>query len=919
MSACLQLCYYILDGSDAEMSCISYEVHDLVQLLFHHSEDDMLVKLKDYVIPRLLENIKSSIISDHHSESNATMIENQLLELLDALLLNLQYLPKTIEYVLPEFQLMAERVGHFYFVLLSYQLDKQNEDALDYILEASRVNSKLANLLLELIPVELEVMHICSTNLKTSKSAEIGCSIQKLLEASPDILRESLIHLQQHMVNAITRSTSACNIHVMIEFLLIILSDVPRDIIRHDKLFVLLARIKAITREVCVLVLNLEENSRNEENMNEAIGTSLNLSKNIEILKEDLKNIVLRAPVDVSQLRFPMSDGPLFMTLLLRNLNDLLNSNAYSVTLIKVEIGRMKEDLEIIRSFFGNVEQELHWYIWTRILDVAYEAEHVIKLILARDHGLLQLIFLLTDAVEKIKLIKKRVFGEDCCPDELKDVGEKIARKCDGLPLVLDLIGGVIAKKEKKEALLLDALDNLSSSNLKDEEEVIKVIQLSYDHLSDHLKPCLIYLASYSKDEEIAISDLTDLRIAEGLVELSGMAVYVDELISSSLVIVSNRRWRSCKIHDLMHDFCSIKARKKKLFDFISSSVPHSSSDPMPRAMTIDYDHHLGSDEDFFMFNPEKKNPYVKHLLSLKVDLLSYKCHLRHLRLLKRLELREIVLTNSSLNEIGMLGYLRHLKIRMKMVLSRGIWSLAKLRHLGVDYCSLVDRHIDGPIVLEDESKLENLRTLYKLRLTYSKYTEYIFKRFFNLRSLSFTIKEPWLCSEEQICFPRLDVLNELEQVCAYFSCTAGSKHTHQFDFHFPLSLKERVLEGFHLTSDSLSRLPNLQSLSLDYTIIQGGEWNMEEVIFENLKFIKMWAVYFPEWQVGEESFPVLEELQMHWCNKLMEIPQNFGDITSLKSIHLHGCPQLEDSALRSKEYVAKMTGEEDKLEVRCW
>ncbi|KAM3200606.1 hypothetical protein P3L10_032968 [Capsicum annuum] len=512
-----------------------------------------------------------------------------------------------------------------------------------------------------------------------------------------------------------------------------------------------------------------------------------------------------------------------------------------------------------------------------------------------------------------------RVFGEDCCPDELKDVGEKIARKCDGLPLVLDLIGGVIAKKEKKEALLLDALDNLSSSNLKDEEEVIKVIQLSYDHLSDHLKPCLIYLASYSKDEEIAISDLTDLRIAEGLVELSGMAVYVDELISSSLVIVSNRRWRSCKIHDLMHDFCSIKARKEKLFDFISSSVPHSSSDPMPRAMTIDYDHHLGSDEDFFMFNPEKKNPYVKHLLSLKVDLLSYKCHLRHLRLLKRLELREIVLTNSLLNEIGMLGYLRHLKIRMKMVLSRGIWSLAKLRHLGVDYCSLVDRHIDGPIVLEDESKLENLRTLDKLRLTYSKYTEYIFKRFSNLRSLSFTIKEPWRCSEEQICFPRLDVLNELEQVCAYFSCTAGSKHTHQFDFHFPLSLKERVLEGFHLTSDSLSRLPNLQSLSLDYTIIQGGEWNMEEVIFENLKFIKMWAVYFPEWQVGEESFPVLEELQMHWCNKLMEIPETFGDITSLKSIHLHGCPQLEDSALRIKEYVAEMTGEEDKLEVRCW
>ncbi|PHT87142.1 hypothetical protein T459_09248 [Capsicum annuum] len=57
LSACLQLCYYILDGSNAEMSCILYEVHDLVKSFFHQSGDDMLVKLKDHVVPHLLENI----------------------------------------------------------------------------------------------------------------------------------------------------------------------------------------------------------------------------------------------------------------------------------------------------------------------------------------------------------------------------------------------------------------------------------------------------------------------------------------------------------------------------------------------------------------------------------------------------------------------------------------------------------------------------------------------------------------------------------------------------------------------------------------------------------------------------------------------------------------------------------------------
>uniref|UniRef100_K4C174 Uncharacterized protein n=1 Tax=Solanum lycopersicum TaxID=4081 RepID=K4C174_SOLLC len=73
---------------------------------------------------------------------------------------------------------------------------------------------------------------ICCTNLKGSKSEEVGRFIKQLLEASPDILRESLIH-------------------VMIEFLLIILTDgLKAIVIRHDKLFVPLARVRQLTKEM---------------------------------------------------------------------------------------------------------------------------------------------------------------------------------------------------------------------------------------------------------------------------------------------------------------------------------------------------------------------------------------------------------------------------------------------------------------------------------------------------------------------------------------------------------------------------------------------------------------------------------------------------------------------------------------------
>ncbi|PHT48570.1 hypothetical protein CQW23_12778 [Capsicum baccatum] len=622
-----------------------------------------------------------------------------------------------------------------------------------------------------------------------------------------------------------------------------------------------------------------------------------------------------------------MSDGPLFMTLLLRNLNDLLNSNSYSVALIKEKIIRMKKNLERIRSFFGNVEQELHRDLWTRVLDVAYEAEHSINSILARYRGLLQLIFLFPETVGKIKLVKKevqekisknmsiifanssnkpvinkssiaskiivgfeeetewiirkltsgpaevdvisivgmpglgkttlaysvytkksivghfdvrawckvdqernekkllqkifseviglkervreddidgdiadklrrqlfekrylivlddlwdtatwdeltrpfptefqkggrviltsrkkevalhgkchsdpldlrllqpeeswellqkRIFGEERCPNELKDVGEKIAQKCNRLPLVLDLIGRVVSRMEKKEALWLEVLNNLSSFIFKDEEEVMKVIQLSYDHLSGHLKPCLLYLASYPKDEDIAISWLKDLWSDEGLVEPTDLKsveevteVYVDELISSSLVIVRGGRHLSCQIHDLVHDFCSIKARKEKLFDLKSSIFLSlsSSSDMMLRRRTIIYDEDIHSDDSSF-FSPEKRNPCAKHLLSLKIESgYLYNWHLRHLRLLKRLDLWGKILPDTFLKEIGMLIHLRCLRIELKakalpssfsnlcnletlvvdnsgsnLVLSPSIWGLAKLQYVSSSDCSL--------------------------------------------------------------------------------------------------------------------------------------------------------------------------------------------------------------------------------------
>uniref|UniRef100_A0A3Q7GME4 Uncharacterized protein n=2 Tax=Solanum lycopersicum TaxID=4081 RepID=A0A3Q7GME4_SOLLC len=1150
---------FFSESCNDEMCCISNEIHDFVHsLMLHPSGEDMLDRIKYH---GLMKNITSYISS--HSYSEPTMTEDRLVEILDAILMFLQHLHKcsklifpsittpfellqnvfgnlrdfcrlkvneflheykAIVYVLP-LQLMVERVVNFCFTLLYSQLAIFDE------LDVSLVKSNLANLLVEVIPVSLEVMHLCCTNLEGSKSEEVGHFIKQLLETSPDILRESLIHLQERMLNTLTPSASTCNIHVMIEFLLIILTDALKDVIRHDKLLVLLARVIQLTKEVFVLFGNLEKS------MNEA---NLNLMENIELLKEDLKNDFLKECADSSQLRFPMSDGPLFMTLLLTNLNDLVNSNAYPVYLIKEEIGRVKEDLEIIRSLFGYVEQELHKDLWAHVLDVSYEAQNAFNSILARDHGLLQLIFILPDTVEKIKLVKKevqekipkssgiivanapnkpvernssstvgkiivgfeeetewiirkltsgsaeidvisivgmpglgkttlayivynhksivdhfdvcawctvdqehnekkllqnifnqviglkeqsnedhdidddvadklrkrlcgkrylivlddmwdtetldelmrpfpefhkgsrviltsrkkevalhgkchsdplylrllrseeswellekRVFGEEGCPDELKDVGKKIARKCDGLPLVVDLISGVISRNEKKEAFWLDILNNLSSFIFKDEKEVEKVIQLSYDHLSDHVKPCLISLSTYPKDKDIRISELKKLWISQGFVdqiEMRSAEEVVDELISSSLVIPFDNS--IYKIHDLVHDFCYIKGRKENLFHFIEGSKALS-SDLMPRGIIIHSNRHVFPlDDSFVVFDREKKNPYVKHLLYLKVydNCLSYKSHLNHFRLLKSLDLDCRKLKYTLLNEIGMLLHLKYLSIQTEastlplsfsnlcnleslmvnnvertcMLLSRWFWSLTKLRDVWMKCCA----DPFDPTALDEDSRLENLTSLHDLYLPGSEDTEdIIFKRFPKLRNLRVYINTQ---IPENTCFPRLDVLNELEQLLLFVSArNPFPEYTHGF----PLSLKKLKLGGLTLTSDTLSRLPNLEKLSLEQVIIdEGKEWNMENVIFQNLKSLKLVELSFSEWKVdAEKSFPVLEKLFIDSCDKLMEIPDSCGDIASLHLIKVLHCPQLKKSISKIKKYVEEMTGE-DKL-----
>ncbi|KAM3267392.1 hypothetical protein P3S67_032442 [Capsicum chacoense] len=479
---------------------------------------------------------------------------------------------------------------------------------------------------------------------------------------------------------------------------------------------------------------------------------------------------------------------------------------------------------------------------------------------------------------ESWELLEKRAFGKESCPDELLDVGKERAQNCKGLPLVADLIAGVIAGLEKKKAVWLEVRNNLNSFIFSSEVDVMK--ELSYDHLPHHMKPRILYLASFPKGTAMDRVMLKMYWRAEGLVEQTEM-----------------------------------KNREEKWFVQISSSDPSSSSDLMASIVIINYDKEHFKPNNFVLLNSIKKRHSGKHLCSLAItgdkieDRLPDACHLRELRLLKVLDLSPsfMMVKNSLLNEICMLNHLRFLNIGTEvkylpssfsnlrnletlvvinegstLVLLPSIWDLVKLRVLSIDACCFFDLDTDEPILITKDSKLENLRVLETPVLSYAKGIEDIF-----------------------ICFPNLQRVD----------FESSNTTNWSWDFHFPYNLKTLSLFDFPLASDSLStiaRFPNLEELFLTRTIIQGEEWNMgEEDTFVNLKYLNLDGVSLAKWEVGEKSFPVLERLDLRGCRKLDEIPPSLGDICSLKIIKLVKSPQLEDSAMKIKQYVEDMGGNE--------
>ncbi|XP_026421566.1 disease resistance protein RGA2-like isoform X1 [Papaver somniferum] len=169
-------------------------------------------------------------------------------------------------------------------------------------------------------------------------------------------------------------------------------------------------------------------------------------------------------------------------------------------------------------------------------------------------------------------IIRQRAFAcggaLESDPNMIK-IGEEIAKKCCGLPLVAKTLGSLMWLKNKEKEWV-SIMENEIFVNLsEDENNVIPVLKLSYNNLSSNLKQCFSFCSIFPKGYVFERETLVQLWMAEGFLQPSDDEEnkismedvgddYFSNLLSSSFFQdVKNDECGnivSCKMHDLIHD-----------------------------------------------------------------------------------------------------------------------------------------------------------------------------------------------------------------------------------------------------------------------------------------------------------------------------------------------------------------------------
>ncbi|KAJ8492863.1 hypothetical protein OPV22_014584 [Ensete ventricosum] len=321
----------------------------------------------------------------------------------------------------------------------------------------------------------------------------------------------------------------------------------------------------------------------------------------------------------------------------------------------------------------------------------------------------------------------------------LKDIGLKMVEKCQGLPLAVKTIGGVLCTKELSRRAWVEVLRSVAWSQTGLPQGVHGALYLSYEDLPSHLKQCFLYCALFREDYAFDRAYIVQLWIAEGFVHAEGDLTleatgeeYFRELVRRSLLQSDPHHeyvdWR-CTMHDLLRSLghfltrdeslvvrdvqkgwanaAPIKLRRLSIVapdsEEIEPIVSSTKSQESTRTLLLEGARADGKDIDDYLTNLLRLR--VLYLAKAKIQILPQHIgnliHLRYLNL-SHSDLKELP---DSIRNLKNLQFLLLFGCRALKHIPKGIVKLRNLRTL-----NLRDAPVDG--LPSGMGRLEHLNVL---------------------------------------------------------------------------------------------------------------------------------------------------------------------------------------------------------------
>ncbi|PIN02709.1 Apoptotic ATPase [Handroanthus impetiginosus] len=533
------------------------------------------------------------------------------------------------------------------------------------------------------------------------------------------------------------------------------------------------------------------------------------------------------------------------------------------------------------------------------------------------------------------ELFYRKAFPRNSCPPYIEEISKSILNRCEGLPLAIVVIGGLLATKnnelEEWEMFSRSVGSELEGDHLK---RISKLLSLSFYDLPHHLKACFLYLSVFPEDQLIDKARVLRLWIAEGFVEAKqGKTMeeiaegYMNELLNRSLIQVAETsqegRPRKFHIHDLVREYIISKAREQNIATVDSQRGIYWMASI--RRLTLDRS-----------INRRTQQTYeVKNLRSLlffcpgdsECGPILYEVLRGGCRMLKVLELRgapidaipDEVFKLYGLRYLGNLGKLETLDLKGCRVtkLPIEILKLQRLRNLLLYNYIYVHGYLGGVRGFNAPSEMGRLLCLQKL--CYINVADAGSGRIKTVNEIGKLTQLQRLGITKLRREDGKELCSSLSKLTKLRSLDISSfeKEEH-IDLEYPLSpstlpflrylglqgrleripqwlgslnaLTNLILRWSELREDPLQYiqgLPNLLLLGLEGDSYVGQELSFKAGGFQRLHKLSLASLGSLRWvRVEKGSMPLLHSVTVLDCKSMVEMPVGIEHLRNLKDVH---------------------------------